>query len=285
TINMAVGATYTPTSVAAGGVAFDPMAGGATTVSVTAPGFNNAWSAASQSVTVTQPGITITDPWQNYYRVGGGLQKQLRLTLGGSAHGGVTVRVASSDTARILLSPDATTPGTAFLDLVIADGQTTKDFYIQGINGVTGTVTITATNALFTTGTVSIELVQSIAQITGLPATDTVGAANDPFYVNTGVLNAAGTAVQAWQDVNPAGPIQVLLTSSNVSVGELETNAATGAQVTVSVPINGYYSPTTKATGGVEFDPLATGSTTVSASVNGFNNSWTGAAVTVAVTP
>ena len=284
TVNMPVNQYYTPTTMATGGVAFDALTGGSTTVSATASGFNNSWSGASQAITVTQTGITITDPWQNYLRVGGGLQKQMRVTLGGSSHGGVTVRIASSNTTKLLLAADATTPGVAFIDLFIADGQTIKDFYIQGINGVTGTVNVTATQALFTTGTTAIEVVQSVAQVVGLPASIAAGSANSAFYVQTGILNATGNAVQVWQPVSPAGPIQVLLTSSNAAVAQLVTNVASGAQVTVGVPINQYYSPTTRVGGGVEFDPLAIGNTTVSTSVTGFNNGWSGATTAVTVT-
>jgi hypothetical protein len=286
TIDIPVNQYYSPTNKATGGIAFDPLTGGTTTVAVTAPGFNSAWSGSSQAVTVSQPAMTITDIGGGGNRVGGGLQNRYRITLGGSAHGGVTVRVASSDTTRLLLAADAITPGIPFIDLFIADGQTTKDFYVQGINGVTGTVTLTTTNALFTTGTTSVEVVQSvIGQFGGLSASKTVGSANDAFYVVLGILNAAGTSVQANQNVSPAGPIQVLLTSSNVAVAQLVTNVASGAQVTVGVPINIYYSPTTKAAGGVEIDWLTTGSTTVAATVNGFNNGYAGAALTVTVTP
>ena len=284
TVNIPVNQADTPTTKAAGGVAFDPLTGGITTVTATAPGFNNAWSEASQTVTVTQTAITITDPG-SYSRVGGGLQDEFRLTLGGSAHGGVTVRVASSDTTRTLLAADATTPGTSFIDLFIPDGQTTKDFYVQGINGVNGTVTLTATNPLFTTGTASVDVVTSIVQIVGLSTTMAVSSASDAFYVRTGILNAAGTSIETYQPVSPVGPVQVLLTSSNALVARLLTNVAVGAQVTVSVPINSSYSPSTKTAGGVEFDPLTTGATTVSATVNGFNNGWSGAMASVAVTP
>jgi hypothetical protein len=285
TINMPVNQYYTPTTVASGGVAFDPLSGGTTTVTATAPGFNNSWSEASAVITVNLPVISITDPWANYFKVGGGLQKTLRVNLDASEHGGVTVRITSSDTIRLLVSTTATTAGTSFIDISIPNGQIYKDFYVQGINGVTGNVTISATNLLFTTGTRTVEVVQGVVQIVGLPTSKTVASANDAFYVQTGVANAAGTSVQDWQNVSPAAPIHVLLTSSNVTAGQLVTNAETGDEVTVDVPVNTYQSPTTKAAGGVEFDPLAVGSTAVSASVIGFNNLFPPASVTVNVTP
>ena len=285
TITMAVGATYTPTSVATGGVAFDPMAGGSTTVSVTAAGFNNAWSAASQAVTVTQPDITITDPWQNYFRVGGGLQKQLRVTLGGANHGGVTVRVASSETTKLLISVNAATPGTSFIDIPIADGSTSADFYVQGVLNATGDATVTATQALFTSGNVSIKVVQPVFVLSGLADSTTSLSANDPFYAYAYILNAAGTAVQTTQEVSAVGALAVTFTSSDGGVGQIAKTGTTAASVTITMAVGAIYTPTSVAAGGVAFDPMAGGSTTVSVSAPGFNNAWSAASQTVTVTP
>ena len=76
-----------------------------------------------------------------------------------------------------------------------------------------------------------------------------------------------------------AGAVHVKIKSSNVAYGQLVTNTTSGAQVTVDVPVNGYYSPTTRAEGGVEFDPVAVGMTTVSTQVNGFSNIWSGSSL------
>ena len=259
------------------------MAGETGTVTLTAT--SPLFSTGSAEVEVVRTAVRITDVETVTYRVGGGLQNRYRITLEDPAYGGVTVRVASSDTSRALLAPDATTPGTSFVDLIFADGQTTKDFHVQGINGVTGTVTFTATSPILTNGTATVEVVRSAIQIDGLYTSMTASAANDPFYVRTGILDAVGISFSKTQTVNPAGPIQVLLTSGNASVGQLLTNVAGGAQVTVSVPVNNNLSPGTKAAGGVEFDPLTAGSTTVSATVNGFNNEWSGARPVITVTP
>jgi len=192
--------------------------------------------------------------------------------------------VASSDTTRILLAPDGTTVGTAFIDLFIPDGQTTANFYIQGINGVTGSVALTATNAAFVTGTTNVELVQGAINIYNLSSSLTAASADEPFYVRTGYLSSNGASF-LYARVSPAGPLHVQLTSSTPAVGQLKTTATTGAQVMVDVAVNAYDSPSTVAAGGVAFDPLTAGSTAVSANVSGFNNSWSGAAITVTVTP
>jgi hypothetical protein len=53
TIDVAVNAYESPATVVAGGVAFDPIAAGSTTVSASAIGFNNLWSGATATIQVT----------------------------------------------------------------------------------------------------------------------------------------------------------------------------------------------------------------------------------------
>ena len=285
TVEIPVNREYSSTTVATGGVAFDALGAGTTVVAATAPGFNNAWSEASATVTVSQPGMTITDPWVGAYRVGSSLQAQLRLTLGGSSHGGVTVRIASGDTLRLMVSPNATTVGTAFIDLFIPDGQTYTDFYMQGKQGITGDVTVTASSPLFVDGTTTIKVVQPVFRIENLTTSTTTSAADDPFWVRTGILNTGGTGIWAWQDVSASGPVQVLFNSSNSAVGQVRTAAEVGSSVTVAISENTQTSPATVLAGGVAFDALTTGSTVISASSIGFDNSWGEASATITVSP
>ena len=64
--------------------------------------------------------------------VGSGLQQQGSFTLGAGEHGGVSVRIESSNASVALVSPDASTPGTAFIDVPVADGSRTAYFHVQG---------------------------------------------------------------------------------------------------------------------------------------------------------
>jgi hypothetical protein len=164
------------------------------------------------------------------------------------------------------------------------DGQTSKGFYLQGINGITGTVALTATNAAFVTGTTNVGLVQGAINIYYLNSSQTVAGADNPFFVRTGYISTAGNNF-LYAPVSPAGPLHVLLTSSTPAVGQLKTTAVTGSHVTVDVAVNAYDSPYPVGTGGAAFDPLTAGTSTVSATVNAFNNAWSGAAVAVNVTP
>jgi len=286
TVNMPVNQYYTPTSKASGGMAFDALSAGSTTVAASAVGFNNAWSEASQVVTVNQPVLAIPDATGIGNRVGASLQFQYYVDLGANAtnHGGVTVRVASNDTTKVLISASATTPGTSFTDIAIADGQRYGYFYVQGVRGTTGSATITAAQTLFTTGTATIAVVPPVLQINSLTTPTTTLAADDDFYVQAGVLNLAGTSIQQWQNVSGAGPLPVTITSSNPAVGQLATTGGTGATLTINMPVNQYYTPTSKASGGVAFDALSSGSTTVTATATGFNNAWSEESQVVTVT-
>ena len=81
-------------------------------------------------MTVTQPEITVIPEFQF---IGSGLQDPHIARLGGSVHGGVTVRIASNDPAIALVAANATTPGTAFVDVFVPDGSTDASLYVQGV--------------------------------------------------------------------------------------------------------------------------------------------------------
>lgn len=216
-------------------------------------------------------------------RIGGGLQVPYRVSLSGSEHGGATVRIASNNTARLLLSPAATTTGTAFIDLVFANGETYKDFYVQGVKGGTGVATLTATATGFTNGMRDVTVVQAVIAIQSLPGSIGSAAANHPFWVRTGYTNSGGGFIYAW--VNPNGAIPVIVRSSNVLAAQLVSGTGSGGQITVEVPINAYESAHTLGSGGMELDPLAVGTTTISTEANSFDNSYSTSYQSVTVTP
>jgi hypothetical protein len=155
---------------------------------------------------------------------------------------------------------------------------------VQGVTGATGSANLTAKTERFTDGTSSVQVVQPVLVIySGLPASTTSLSGDSPFYVGTGILNNSGGFYL--EGVSSAGPpVTVTLTSSNVTVGQLKTTTATGASVTVTIPINTYWSPSTVASGGVAFHPLTGGTTTVSATAPGFNAAYSGSSQLVTVT-
>jgi hypothetical protein len=257
------GLYYTPTSVAAGGVAFDPVGVGTATVRARAPGFV-AQPLATQQVTVTAPTITVSVPGT----VGAGLQASASVSLGASNHGGVTLTLTSSDSTTLLVSPNATTPGSRSFSVNVPNGTQFTSFYVQGFEGATGTSVVTATAAGFLNGTAQTSVVQPGIIISGLPSSLSAGAANRHFYAFVGI--PSGNTVST-QDVRAGSPgVTVTATTSNVSVARLVTQTATGASVTAAIAPGVYHTPTSVAAGGIELDPLAAGQTTVSVSAPGF---------------
>ncbi|NOQ47033.1 MAG: hypothetical protein GQ559_10260, partial [Desulfobulbaceae bacterium] len=111
------------------------------------------------------------------------------------------------------------------------------------------------------------------------------GADDYQFRVRSGYIHTNGSIfIRAL--VSPAGPLQVLVRSDDVAIGQLRTYAEEGAEVTVEIPVNDYYSPSTVAAGGIAFDPVSDGAVELSTEVIGFINNWWGHSVrTVTVTP
>jgi len=144
-------------------------------------------------------------------------------------------------------------------------------------------------DGLFSAGSLDVITELPVLRIIGLGTSKTPASANDAFNVQTGVkrLTGSGTGFLAAQPVSAAGgPIEVLLNSSDQTVGELTTLAQTGAVVTVQVPVGAIQSPDNLALNGVEFNTQATGATTVSATALDFDPlAIPAASVTVTVSP
>jgi len=108
-------------------------------------------------------------------------------------------------------------------------------------------------------------------------------AADDPFYLRSGYIDAAGTSFH-YTPVSGAGDLHAIVTSSSGTVGKLRTAAAYDASVTVDIKAGDHDSASTVATGGIAFDPLAAGTTTVSATAVGFGT-YSGSSQVVTVNP
>ncbi len=267
------GQSTTPNTVAGGGVALDLQTAGQTTVSVAASGFVTQ-PAGSVPVTVSAPQIVLAGA-----TVGSDLQTSVSGNLGATNHGGVTVHVQSLDPSTLLVSPSASTAGTGSIDIPVADGNASFTYYVQGVEGATGDVSVTASAPGFIDGSATVSVVQPGVAIGALAASTTAGAANDEFYVSVGY--PYGTSV--WTQVVRAGgtPITVTLTSSDPAVATLVTADQTAGSVTTTVDVGSASSPGTVAGGGAALDPLTAGQTSVSASAPGLQTQPAG---TVAVT-
>jgi hypothetical protein len=243
---------------------FAPIADGTTTLTISAPGFtaeSSNYGPASQVVTVAEATISL----QNGVQLGSGLQYQMSGSLQAAQDGGVTVRIASSDATKLLLSPDGVTAGTPFIDIFVNNGTASFNFYVQGIAGATGTVTLTASSPEFATATQTVAVVApQLVFYSGLPSSEAASSADAPFYIATSVPNGG------YQNVAVGQSLVVTVSSSNTSVADLTTNSATQTSpVTVTIAAGQDTTPTSVATGGVALHAVAAGSTIINASAPG----------------
>jgi len=280
TVVIPIGASNSPTSVATGGVAFDPLTAGTTTIGGSIPGFDE-MPYYNRTVAVTAPGITLTES-----TVGSGLQKSVYGRLGATNHGGVNVVVSSSAPGVAVLSPSDSVAGTDSLVIFVPDGEQYFYYYAQGIEGQTGTVTTTARASGFTDGSAALNVVQPALALYGLPSSIQAGANSPTFYAQVGIPYSANQYLYEAQAVRAGGTtLTVTLTSSAPAVGQLVTSTQSGGTVTVQILPRSYRSPTSVAAGGSAFQPLAAGSTVVSGAIPGFITTIYDANRTVTVTP
>jgi Big-like domain-containing protein len=283
TAQIPVGFYYTPTSLGSGGVAFRPILGGSTDVSAGITGFLPMSSTNPRTVTVTQPGMSLS---VNSV-VGSGLLESGSGTLAASNHGGVTVTISSSDPTIVTLSKDAATAGTGSIQIFVPDQSSGFNFFIQGMEGKTGTVGLTATASGFTNGTTTAQAVQPGIELAGVPTSTTTLSPNTDFYAQIGVPNANNTSLNRVQNVRPGGPSAVIATfsSSSPAFADLATQAGgAGSPQNVQIPTGFYYTPTNFTSGGVTLHPVSAGTTTVSVVAPGFTQMSTSGLRSVTVT-
>ena len=267
TVSIPPGLYFSPTTVAAGGVAFDGLDVASTTVSASIPGFI-ATTAATVTVSVTQPTISLNA----IGNTGSGLQGLANgVTLSASEHGGVTVHVESGNPSVALVSPNGTTAGTASIDVFVANGATGASFVVSGLEGATGVSLITVSAPGFGSASQTASIQQPALAISSLVTTlDTLDPA-DPFWVQIGLPSGGNTSVNPTQSIRAGGvPVTATIKNSATAIGDLITTPLTGDSVTVTIPVGSYFSPVSVATGGVAFDGTALGSTLVFAAIPGF---------------
>lgn len=259
-----VGGTRTPAALAAGGMEFDPLSTGTTTVSVTSPGLTST-PTASQQVTVIAPAITAGD-----VILGSGLQSGSGGTLGASNYGTTTVRVESSDPALVVVAPNANTAGSAFIEIPMTAPSTGFSYTIAALEGVTGTATITVSAPGFTSVISTITVRGLGVELLSAPSSIIATAANANFQARIGLLNVGGTAIESELAIRAGGtPITVTVTNSNAAVARLVTSGGPTQSASATIAVGNTRTPFSAASGGIEFDPLAAGSTTLSASAPG----------------
>lgn len=264
-VSVPVGAARSPLTVASGGIEFDPLGIGTTTVSVSSPNAV-ALAAATQTVNVTAPSISAN---LNGVRVGSGLQYgSINFTLGAPAPtGGLSVTITSSAPGVLLVSPNQTTSGTGTLIVNVAGGQNAGTFWVQGMEDQAGTATLTFSAAGFTNGSATIDVVPVAVDIINLATSTTSAAANDPFQVRVGAVNATNNGFYAEQTVRAGGTgLSINVSNSAAAIAQLLFSGGAAQTGSVVIGAGASRSAATLTAGGVEFDPITTGTSTVTAS-------------------
>jgi hypothetical protein len=218
--------------------------------------------------------------------VGAGLQVgPISATLSVSQHGGVTVRIESSDPSVALVSRGFSMPGTSIIDVPVPNGSATVSFFVQGMEGAApGTATITASAPGFTGASRSVTVVTPAYDIIGLVQSISTLDPTDPFAVRVGVGVGSPPTSVVPQAVRMGSPgVVATIAVSDATVGELVTSSTTGPTVVVFIAAGFSQSPPTVSSGGVAFDGFSVGTTEVLASIPGFVAA-TGATRLVSVT-
>jgi hypothetical protein len=296
TIQIGVNQFDSASTVGGGGVAFRPLAaGGTTTVTATIPGFS-AGSGAARTVVVTPAGPALGVSLGTATRVGAGLEAAACCAVTSNQPapvGGLAVTLTSSDPTRLLVAASPVPPagGGGSLVVTIPEGATSAPFSLQGMEGASGTATVTAAApgwASATSASVSVEA--PVVGLLGLAGNMAPTAANDEFQARIGLPSTAGgTTFGTAQPLRQGGPgaVTATVTSSNGAAGTLVTSGGSGLSRTVQILAGQSESPATVAAGGIAFDPAdgapGSTSTTMAVSIPGFVASTT-ASQTVTLT-
>ena len=268
TLTIAEGVGNTPTSVATGGVAFRPLAGGVASVRASIAGFRPL-AAATGTVTVSQPTLTLPTAF-----LGSGLQRSRIISTPGSPApvGGTTITITSDTLGLVQFAPNASTAGSDTLQVVIAAGATTANFFVQAADGVVAdTVLIRATAPGFAPAVAEQQVWAAVYQLTGLNATGTPFTVDDPFYISLGTpLSPTGTSIWA-ADARRVGaaPFLFSIVNGTPTTATLAITAGTADSIMLPLGPGLLNTPTTVAAGGVAMRYLAAGTTTVRATTAG----------------
>jgi len=262
-----------PTTVALGGVELDYLTTGSTVVTAAVPNFR-VIAQDTVTVTVTAPFATVSAT-----TVGAGLQVGQSGSLSSGNHGGIQVVVKSSNPGIALVSPNATTPGSDSVIVSVASGTTSFSFYVQGVEGQQGSVTIRATAPGFTDGTATLTVVQPAVDVIFLAATGSAATtADDPFQVRVGYANSPTNSSMSVEQAVRAGapaPLTVTIQLTDSAAALLKTTTAPAGAGTVTVQIvagqaRSVSGPVVPIAGSVSFDFLAVGQPFVVPTIPGY---------------
>ena len=179
----------------------------------------------------------------------------------------MTVRITSSNPALLLVSRAATTVGTASVDIPVASGGSTDaTYYIHGVEGARGTVTLTATATGFTQAQGSATVGEPALLLGGVPANTTTLSTSTAFYVYPGSFERLGPVRRLSAGARRGGERDDHREQQQCGGGAAGEDERGGPDPDGDVAAGDVDSPTTVAAGAWRSIPLAGGMTTVSTS-------------------
>jgi len=260
TVAIAPGSATSPSTVAAGGVAVRALTPGSSTIRVTHPYITSTTTTSQVAVTVTQPTVALS----TLSNIGAGLQISASGSLSSGQHGGISVVVRSANPAVLRVARLATDIATDSIVIPLANGVTSFTYFLAGVEGASGAVTIDASAPNYTAAQTTGTVVTPRLDVSGLVSSRAAGGADDPFIVRVGIPNAGNTAIATLQNVRAGSTgLTVTLTSSNPAVGVFVSTPLTAGTVTATIAAGVSSTPSTVATGGAAFRYLTAGTTTV----------------------
>lgn len=201
--------------------------------------------------------------------VGAGLQvANVGVRLSDSQHAGIFVSLTVNDSTLAYVARDETSAGAGTVSQFVPNGTDYAYFVVQGLENVTGSVTITASAPGFANDQTNVAIDTPQFRVQGLAAGLATIDPDDDFLVQTG--RDFGSYWQV-DKVRVGGPgLSVGITLSDPAVADLITTAQTGPAVTVSIPGGQSTSGAGVAAGGVAFSPQTAGVTDVTVTIPGF---------------
>jgi hypothetical protein len=244
--------TFTNASGYYATTAFDPIAGGTTTVSVGTPaGFSTPSQYQQFVVTVNAPKVSFS--YGSAIIVGKDLQVPVTVYLEAAPPSPVDVLVSSSSTGIATLSADPMAAGGATVTFTGVTSTTAGTFYVQG--RALSNATLSGSAAGYSTGTQAINVYPSGFLTFEGDFTTSVGAADRTVNVFAAVLDPATLNYYTYgQPIRGGLTVNVPVTTDASAVGTMTVSP-------VSLGPNTYY------TNATAFHPVGAGTTVVSVGV------------------
>lgn len=263
TVQIPAGVRVSPSTVAAGGVAFQALTTGATVISATIPGFRPVQGALGSTVTITAPALLLNA----VPTVGAGLQLGATGSVNAAQHGGISVVLRSSNPALVKVAPNATTAATDSIVIPLANGTTGFSYVVAAEDLVTGQASITAQAVGFTDAVTTATVATPMIQLAGVVTSRSAAGADDAFQVQVG-LPVANLSTLSVTQARRAGasPLIVTVSSTVPAVGTLVTTGQVAGSLTVQIPAGASASASSVAAGGIALRYLAPGTTTINIS-------------------